>query len=476
MRKHLTAINIVLIVILGAVISYLNKGFRVDDALIYYRYIENFINGDGLVYNVGERFNALTSPLYIYISIGLSSITREVVSTQIAFNGALLAASSITAVFIFKRLQMEAVGFIFSMFLITSKYFYFVFGMETNMFVFFAMLSILFYVKKSWFALSVSGTLLLMTRGEGIFLLVVLLYFIFKEERKQLKFYYIIPFILGFIALISVNYLYYNQLMPHTLTAKIAQGKSGLWGSNSFLLGAEYLKIMFNNQPFYIIFLVVSLMIGISVSYKKRIVMIFTAYALLITTFYTALNIPNYHWYYSPIFMAFYLVISFGIVKLASVVNFKSNKVRSALIVLLFAYAGITHLEIARLLGNEKPHVNYTFIGEWFRNNTPPQTKLAMVEIGHVGWYSKRYIIDILGLTNPFNADFVGKRQFDKWFEYYKPDYIIIHEPTWAHEQSVPRIMEKGYYEEIQPFYLQGIKILKATDKLYKETGTNPPK
>jgi arabinofuranosyltransferase len=434
MTKYLTTINIFLIVAFGCIISYLSRNFHVDDALIYYRYVENFINGDGLVYNIGERFNALTSPLYIYFSILVSYFTGEVMFTQTILNGALLIASSITSVFIFKKLELPAVGFVFSLLLISSKYFYFVFGMETNLFIFLTLLTMYFYINKKIFALSISSVLLLLTRGEGIFLLLILLYFIFKEERKSIKVYYALPFIIGFGLLVSINYFYYGQIFPHTLTAKIAQGKSGLWGSNSFFLGVEYLKIMFNSQAFYILFLFTSAMIGLTISYKKRIVIILYLYSFFITIFYTALNVPNYHWYYSPLFLVFYLFVSFGVVKIIDMIKFNTIKLKltSIFIILMLVYAGITHLEIARLLRNEKPHANYTFIGEWFRNNTPADTKIAAVEIGHIGWYSKRYIIDILGLTNPFNADFIGKRQFDKWFEFYKPDYIIIHEPNWG--------------------------------------------
>ncbi len=469
MKRYLTAVNIALVVILGSVTSYLNRGFRVDDALIYYRYIENFINGNGLVYNIGEKFNALTSPLYVYLSVAVSYFTGEVEATQVALNGALLIGSCIIIIFIFKKLQMPNVGFVFSLVMISSKYFYLVFGMETNLFVFFSLLSIFCYVNKSYFALSISSALLLMTRGEGIFLLAILLYLVFKEDRKALKVYYILPFVIGFGLITYINYAYYNQIFPHTLTAKIAQGKSGLWGSNSFFLGAEYLKIMFNSQALFIFLLVIMFMIGLAISYRKKIVVIFYMYAFLITLFYTLLNIPNYHWYYSPLFLAFNLLVSIGLVKVASYISFKgtlAGKVRSVLLILLLIYFALTQLEIARLLRNEKPHPNYTFIGEWFRNNTPPDTKIAAVEIGHIGWYSKRYIIDILGLTNPFNADFIGTREFDKWFEHYKPDYIIIHEPSWAHEQSVPKLIEKGYYAEVTPFYIQGIKILKATGSL----------
>jgi hypothetical protein len=58
--------------------TYLGRNFEVDDALIYYRYLQNFISGNGLVYNIGEKFNGLTSPFYTYISIIPTIIFRNV--------------------------------------------------------------------------------------------------------------------------------------------------------------------------------------------------------------------------------------------------------------------------------------------------------------------------------------------------------------------------------------------------------------
>ncbi|MDZ7620939.1 MAG: hypothetical protein U5O69_00325 [Candidatus Competibacteraceae bacterium] len=37
--------------------------------MIYLRYVRNFLNGSGLVYNPGVYFNGLTSPLYSYLAI-----------------------------------------------------------------------------------------------------------------------------------------------------------------------------------------------------------------------------------------------------------------------------------------------------------------------------------------------------------------------------------------------------------------------
>ena len=52
--------------------AYLDRFFELDDALIYHRFVQNAIDGHGLVYNPGERYNALTSPLYTALSLGLT--------------------------------------------------------------------------------------------------------------------------------------------------------------------------------------------------------------------------------------------------------------------------------------------------------------------------------------------------------------------------------------------------------------------
>jgi hypothetical protein len=48
------------------------QSIKLDDAFIYARYIKNALDGDGLVFNAGERVNALTSPLMGYLLLILS--------------------------------------------------------------------------------------------------------------------------------------------------------------------------------------------------------------------------------------------------------------------------------------------------------------------------------------------------------------------------------------------------------------------
>ncbi|MBP6335285.1 MAG: hypothetical protein KA444_07420 [Bacteroidia bacterium] len=59
------------------VLFYLFQNFHAEDAYILYRYVRNFINGEGLVYNAGEYILALTSPLHALVLSCLSIFNLE---------------------------------------------------------------------------------------------------------------------------------------------------------------------------------------------------------------------------------------------------------------------------------------------------------------------------------------------------------------------------------------------------------------
>ena len=59
-------------------------GWISDDAQITFRQIWNFINGDGMTFNYGERVQAFTHPLWFFLLSGVTAITWEPFSTTIA--------------------------------------------------------------------------------------------------------------------------------------------------------------------------------------------------------------------------------------------------------------------------------------------------------------------------------------------------------------------------------------------------------
>lgn len=61
----------------------INNAWVSDDSYITFRTCDNFINGYGLIWNIGERVQAYTNPLWMFIISGLYFITNEIFYTVI---------------------------------------------------------------------------------------------------------------------------------------------------------------------------------------------------------------------------------------------------------------------------------------------------------------------------------------------------------------------------------------------------------
>jgi len=87
--------------------------------------------------------------------------------------------------------------------------------------------------------------------------------------------------------------------------------------------------------------------------------------------------------------------------------------------------------------------VIYPVVGEWLRDHTSPQASVGTLEVGMIGYYSQRRMIDFAGLIQPqvSNQLTVHATYEDAalWaVERYHPDYLALHENLF------PRL-EQGY-------------------------------
>ena len=77
--------------------------------------------------------------------------------------------------------------------------------------------------------------------------------------------------------------------------------------------------------------------------------------------------------------------------------------------------------------------VLYPVVGEWLRDHTPVQASVGTLEVGLIGYYSQRRMIDFAGLIQPqvSNQLTVQATYEDAalWaVKYYHPDYLVLHE------------------------------------------------
>jgi arabinofuranosyltransferase len=451
------------------VLSYLNRNFQPDDAFIYFRYIRNILEGNGLVYNVGDRFNGLTSSLFAYILIIVSWITNNIQFSAMAISTLFFGLALVTAGLLLKQYSKFHYIVFGGLIATCSPYFYSTYGMETTQFIFLICLCIYFFEKEKYIFLGLACSLLILTRIEGTFLILALTIEHFRSKRTipKIKFM-VLPFLILAVQF-AFNKIYYGSFVAATSAVKIDQGKSGLWGEwpMAFLqIGYHKDEFFFSNIFLMAMLLILSVYGFYSFRHTKvnRIVLMFLIFYSLV---FIMLNAPNYHWYYAPYYFFAFIYAGIGINKfLESLFSWRNTILQysqiGAIIILFLIFIFINVKNTLPKLGdvNIKSR-EYREVGIWLREQTPEHSKIALIEVGIIGWYSNRYIIDMLGLVSPHNGRLIGLRKFDGWLNYYSPDYIIAHDPLWGPESGILSALEKKLFVEVKEFNFKGLKAYK---------------
>jgi len=426
------------------------------------RYLKNFFDGHGLVYNKNEFFNALTSPLYTYLSIITSFLTGNIQTASICLSAILMGSSLTIFTLLFSRFERIYFVLVGALMMVCFPYFYATYGMETPLFIFLIGLCIYLFETKKYHFLGMACALLLLTRGEGIFLMLAMAIEHFRQKRAfPKKSYFIIP-VLILAGQYLVNKLYYGAFLPNSLFAKIQQGASGLWPG---FLEVNYLFANYFDSNYLLLLGLVTLATcGVLMLGLRSLNVIVLCFLIPYGIFYYLLKIPNYHWYYAPFFAFCFFYAGPGVALLVRRCRRINNTfIRSSglltiwlVVILMLTWNFVSARSFAARNGLYMP---YYSIGLWLNQNTPADSTVAAVEIGAIGFYSERYIIDILGLVTPHNAAFVGEKRFGEWLKHYSPDYILAHDPLTPQEVGVSATLAQRRYVEDTRFNFPGYQL-----------------
>jgi arabinofuranosyltransferase len=205
-----------------------------DDAYITFRTVDNFKNGHGLTWNIGERVQTYTHPLWMFLHSGLYLFSNEFYFTSITLS---LIISLIAFVLILNKISASLFNSIIAgLILIFSKAYvdYSTSGLEnplTNLLI------VLFYIvyfsqsplRKKLFHLSLIASFAALNRLDIMLILLPSLGIqYFKSTERGKNFIVILG---GFIPLILWEFFslfYYGFLFPNTAYAKLNTGISRL--------------------------------------------------------------------------------------------------------------------------------------------------------------------------------------------------------------------------------------------------------
>lgn len=396
------------ILLLVPALSFLGRHVKVDDAFIYARYVANALAGHGLVFNVGEHVNALTSILDTWLLLGSSSILRgHVLLAQTILGASFLLVAALVA--------EDMVPFA-GIFIAANSYFYFCNGMETSLFLLMLVLCVRAYVSDRINWLPTLCALATLTRFEGGAMAVVVIWQLWRRRRWPALWSLVPPVLLAVFYLVF-NFHFYSAMLPQSAAAKIGQGTAGFWGAwpTAFLNIPKQVLYPITGSRLYAILLIVLAGYGSRDKRLSRSNQVVVPFLLILGAFYILFNIPPYLWYYGP-FVYFLTIYACRLLP-----ETRAAYLSAAFVAICLAQASVLYLHRKGLA--PKP---YEQLAYWIDANTPPDSLIATSETGTIGWYCRHPIIDMVGLTTPQNAIYTAHGDFSSWFKA-RPDYVVVH-------------------------------------------------
>jgi len=413
-------IRAMLISVAVVFLSILTGASQIDDSYIYDRYIANALAGHGLVYNLGEHVNGLSSPVFGYLLLFGGWVARG----RVLLASELLSALGMLLASLLAESLVPWAGLLVA----TSAFFYALTGMETTAFAVMLLLAVKLYLKGQYRWLPLVCVLLALTRFEGAVLVLVLLVASWRQRQRP-KAIYFLPALALLTAYLLLNKKYYGMYVPSSAVAKLGQGFSGYWGPwpTAFLQpGVGWLHTLFEGVIYLAPALIGLAVVGVLNWRKQRLIQVTFPFCVVLLLVYVGMNMSgDYFWYMGPL-------VLFALIYAASAVP--STRWGTVAVVLFLC---LNVVQTARLLNAYKPkpyYYDYVEAGRWFQSNTPKDATVGAVEIGLLGWSSQRYIYDAIGLTTPRNAAYVSQHDSDMWLVEDRPDYVFVHASPWYWE------------------------------------------
>jgi hypothetical protein len=413
-------------------------GLTFEDAYISLRYAENLVDGYGLVYNHGERVFGATTPLYVL----LLALFRALGVTDPLLAGKLLgaAADGLTAALwyamILRRTGSRLAGWVFLLLFGLSPFVVdvSVSGMETSLVLVGLTAAFLAAETGRWMPMGLAIGLTALVRLDTLlFGGILFLYGGLRERRLSWREALVVLVCLAPWLLFAT--LYYGSPIPNSIPAKLAAYQAHRPSILPNLFYATSFIAPFRNgwreECFNAVVAPLFLLGCARILRQHRdwwpVPAFFAAHWAFLVLSRTVL----FRWYFVPALLPFYVVAGIGALALAS--DSTPRRGRSAVIglVLLALTAHTAGWLCAAAIRARRLQVvegrTRRDIGLWLRRNSPPDATVALEPIGYIGYFSRRRVIDEVGLVTPAMIPIL--RAGDGWFgramRRFQPDYVV---------------------------------------------------
>lgn len=442
--------------VLAAVLMWPIRGYLTDDTFIHLQYATHLAQGRGLVFNLGERVYGCTSPLWVAmiadgIALGLDGL---------AWARALGCLATLASVVLFFQLMRRTVRtpvFRAAATLAWAGHAWMarwsLSGMETPLAVVLMLGGFVAFTSgRQWGARPVRTAALwalaALTRPEAVVLLLVwgACLLIDTEERYGVR-----RLIAGTLpaALIYGSWLLFARLYFHTFWPQTLAAKSAGSSTLGFQIDQAWrqVKLLGATDGVMLVVLLVALVMARREPRRGRLPaqrLVPWAWIALLPTLYLARGVPVISRYLLPLapvvaWLAWRAAERWWLPDPADPVRARRGAALAAALALAVLAQNFYVYRTAVL-----PHVDsfspaleagLARWGRWFATHSDPQAVIATPDIGAIGYFSRRRVVDLAGLVTPAMVPLLARQPEEDivadfgFAAFARPEYLVDREP-----------------------------------------------
>ncbi|KPK74668.1 MAG: hypothetical protein AMJ89_05645 [candidate division Zixibacteria bacterium SM23_73] len=432
---------ILLLIIAIFVVHALNMNFTQDDAFISYRYVKNFINGHGLVFNPGERVEGYTNFLWVMIL----SIFAQLGLDMIIVSKILGVAAGATTLFLIYQISLNFFGKkewffpLFAPLLLASNSafaYWSISGLESVFFAMTVLLSVYFYFTHQRLMI-ISSALSTLIRPEGVlvFGILILHKFFFsaakgggsfgKRDNLNKCLSYILGFVLLLLPFLIFKLFYYGDLLPNPFYAKTG------FSLEYLKTGMAYFWLFLKHYGLWGTLYLIPILFYRDLEAKGKLILlmvyIYTLYIIIIGG-----DVLKAHRFFLPVLPFLYLLFSFALMRL-----YLMLKKQAVPIFVVISFSILTFFLPRNWITNVRSaelglYLKMSRYAERLRQSFGTDFTLAMSTIGAISYLTEAKVIDMLGLTDPYIAKHPEEIPgiFSTWKEKkFNTQYLLSRDP-----------------------------------------------
>lgn len=422
-------------------------GFPLDDPWIHLTFAKNLVNYHSFSYYKNEIVTAgSTSPLYTLILSVLYIVNKNemIISYFLGIVSFLLSSMMFYKLASYGFPKENVYALLTTLIFVTDKWMNFisVSGMETIMFILSLLVATYYYRKSNAVMTGISLGVILWLRPDGLTFILALLidyavrYYITRKNKSTEKFFTRpdIFKLAGAFGSIVILYLLMNlwlsgTLLPNTYNAKLAY-YSPEFKSRSDFLEAEVFKY-FTRGGYLLIFIgflfgVLNVLISLKQKkYHGGLLYIIFILTIIFVYWYKLPYAHRFGRYLMPVIPFYILTSAIGFKYFAIIIGrlLNSRQVAiwfmSGILITSILWSLVDYVENRKAYANECKYINdrQVVTAKWLRDNTNENDVIATHDVGAIGFYSDRKIVDVAGLVTPEVIKNVGDTGYVSYME-----------------------------------------------------------